>query len=115
MPKPKNHRDLFTLALMLYIFVRNDYYQNNNKRNKIIIMLRELTGHVNEKIIKKKQNYIKMEPNEQAFTYQNFLNIINFVKKQNLMLAGNILEGILIIIFSYKCTIPKEDYFGKYV
>ena len=105
----------YLFHLMKYIFVRKDYYENNNKKNKIISRLKEFTAHINKKIIKKEQNYIKMEPNEEAFTYKNFLNIINFVKKQNLMMAGNILEGILIIIFSTICVIPKEDYFGKYV
>ena len=105
----------YLFHLMEYIFFKSDYYTNKTKENKIIKQLREFTEHINNKIIKKKQNYIKMEPKEEAFTYKNFINIINFVKKQNLMLAGNILEGILIIIFSTKCVIPKDDYFGKYV
>ena len=43
------------------------------------------------------------------------MNIINFVKSQNLMYAGNILEGILIYIFNYSCKTSKEDYFGKFI
>ena len=105
----------YLLHLMIYIFIRNDCYENKFKGKEIELKLKAFTEHINKKIIKKEQNYIKMEPKDKAFTYKNFLNIINFVKKQNLMLAGNILEGILIIIFSCKCTIPKEDYFGKYV
>ena len=105
----------YLLMLMKYIFIGKDNFKNKDNIDKLINKLKQFTTHINQNIIKKKENFIEIEPINKIYTFKNFLNIINFVKSQNLMFAGNILEGILIIIFSYSIEVPKEDEFGKLI
>ena len=105
----------YLLVLMKYIFLGKENFQNQEKINDIMDNLRKFTKRINEHIILNKENYIIIEPLEEAYSFKNLMNIINFVKKQNLMFAGNIIEGILIIIFSYCIKTSKEDEFGKYI
>ena len=105
----------YLLVLMKYIFLGKENFQDKEKIKNIIENLRKFTEKINRKIILKRENFIKIEPLEEAYTYENFMNIINFVKKQNLMFAGNIIEGILIKIFSYAIKTSTEDEFGKYI
>ena len=49
------------------------------------------------------------------YSTNNFKNIIYFVKTQNRILAGDILEGILILIFSYAFETEKYNTFGEYI
>ena len=105
----------YLLVLMKYIFLGKENFQDKEKIKNIIENLRKFTEKINRKIILKRENFIKIEPLEEAYTFENFMNIINFVKKQNLMFAGNIIEGILIKIFSYAIKTSTEDEFGKYI
>ena len=105
----------YLLILMKYIFLEKENFKNQEKIIEIMAKLKTFTEYINSKIIIKEKNFIKIEPSEEIYTVSNFKNIINFVKKQNLMYAGDIIEGILIIIFSYGIKTPKEDYFGKYI
>ena len=58
---------------------------------------------INEKIILIKKNFISVN-----YSFQNFKNIIKFVKKQNELFAADIIENILIIIFSFGFKTNKE-------
>ena len=105
----------YLLILMKYIFLEKEIFKNQKDIDKIIDKLKAFTEKINENIIKEKENFIKIEPENEIYTYKNLMNILKFVKKQNLMFAGDILEGILIIIFSYSIKTSQEDEFGKYV
>ena len=99
---------------MKYIFIGKQNFANQFRIEDTIQKLKKFTAHINKYIIINEENFIKIEPNEK-YTYKNFNNIIKFIKSQNLMYAGNILEGILIIIFNYSIKTSKEDNFGKYI
>ena len=104
----------YIFLLMKYIFIGKQNFANQFRIEDTIQKLKKFTAHINKYIIINEENFIKIEPNEK-YTYKNFNNIIKFIKSQNLMYAGNILEGILIIIFNYSIKTSKEDNFGKYI
>ena len=104
----------YIFLLMKYIFIGKQNFANQFRKEDTIQKLKKFTAHINKYIIINEENFIKIEPNEK-YTYKNFNNIIKFIKSQNLMYAGNILEGILIIIFNYSIKTSKEDNFGKYI
>ena len=104
---------LYLSLLMKYIFLGEDNFQNKKEKEYLVKKLKEFTDKINGNIIKEEKNFIKIGSKSEMYSMKNFLNIINFVKKQNLMYAGNILEGILIIIFSYSIEVPRADEFGK--
>ena len=93
----------FLFQLLSKIFLQSGSYLSDkyNICNHIQI--------INEKIIKKEENYINID-----YSIENFKNIINFVKNQNRVYAGEIIEGLLIIIFSYAYKERKIS-FEKYI
>ena len=98
---------LYFFILMKFIFLKPDRAQ---KEKKIQNNLEKLTNQINEKIIINPENYIYIE-----YSKKNFMNILNFIKTQNKVYAGEILEGILIIIFSLVIITDKDNCFGKYI
>ena len=115
----KSHIDksLYTYLFMLvkYIFFGNKGIKNKEMEKKIIIKLKNMTESINNSLIKIKTNFIKYEPVIDAYTIHNFNNIINFIKMQNSMFAGDIIEAILIMIFSFGFETDKTNEFGKYI
>ena len=99
---------LYLIILFEYIFLK----KKHNYSFQFEEHLRILTDKINEKIIKKKEKYIKLK---EAYNIENFKNIIYFVNSQNKKLAGEIIEGILIIIFSKAFKVEKDKTFGKYI
>ena len=67
----------YLLVLMKYIFLGKENFQNKENIKNIIENLRKFTEKINRKIILKRENFIKIEPLEEAYTYENFMNIIN--------------------------------------
>ena len=65
---------------------------------------------INEKIISIKKNFISTN-----YSLNNLKNITKFVKKQNKLYAADIIENILIIIFSLGFKTNKENTFAKYL
>ena len=65
---------------------------------------------INEKIISIKKNFISTN-----YSLNNLKNIIKFVKKQNKLFAADIIENILIILFSLGFKTNKENTFAKYL
>ena len=115
----KSHIDksLYTYLFMLvkYIFFGNKGIKNKEMEKKIIIKLKNMTESINNSLIKIKTNFIKYEPVIDAYSIHNFNNIINFIKMQNSMFAGDIIEAILIMIFSFGFETDKTNEFGKYI
>ena len=101
--------------MMKYIFIGKENFKQQLKINQLIDKLNQFTAYINKNIIKKEENFIIIEPQSERYTFKNLMNIINFIKSQNLMYAGNIIEGILIFIFNYSCKTSKEDYFGRFI
>ena len=83
------------------------------KRNKVISnkvdkKLKVFIDKINKEIIKN----IDKEINEK-YSSKNLSNIFDFVKTQNLLLSSEIIENILITIFSFAFKTEKTNSFGK--
>ena len=92
---------LFLYSLLKSIFIDN-LKINKKKSNRLEQLI---------KIIKDKYNIeLKIE-----YSKQNFENIIKFVKTQNIIYAGEILENIILIIFTSIMEIPQNETINKYI
>ena len=96
----------FLFILLKSIFLKKD--ENSEKSKKADDQLNIWINQINQKLVK--NNQINKE-----YTKENLLNILKFVKTQNKIYASEILENILIIIFSYGFKNRKENTFGKYI
>ena len=98
---------IFLFGLIKEIFlVKEKKFTTFNASNNLKFLIEK----INNKMIIKNEDFLSCEYNT-----NNFKNILNFVKKQNNLYAGEILENILIIVFSYAFKAKKEDAFGKYL
>ena len=104
------NRDIY---LYLYILIKFIFLKPR-KSKKLEQHMEKYTNRINEQIIKDKDKYIKIEVNL-MYTKQNLMNILDFIKMQNLLYAGDIFEGILIVTFSYGFETDKDNCFGKYL
>ena len=52
---------------------------------------------------------------KKSYSINNFNNIINFINIQNKKYLGEIIEGILILIFNKVFKTEKDNTFGKYI
>ena len=105
----------YLFMLMKYIFLGEEGIKEKGNAEAIKTKLKNMTKSINEKIIKKEENYIKFEPLKESYSLQNFKNILNFIKYNNSMFAGDIMEGMLIIILTYGFECSKTNEFGKYI
>ena len=96
------HKYLYFLLKKIFL-KKNSYLEFDRYLN-------EWTNKINIKIIKKKEKYINED-----YSIKNFKNILDFIKMQNKKYAGDILEGLLIIIFSNGFIIDKDKTFPKYL
>ena len=94
----------FLFELLYYIFIKTDENDKNVEKLKIKIKI------INKKYIKGKDEYLNMK-----YENRNLNNIIKFVKNQNSMYAGEIIENILIIIFSFTFETSRDKTFEKYI
>ena len=103
----------FMIILIKSIFLRTKN-ANHNKQQKIENQLRSFLDKINKYIINRNQNneskLITIE-----YSKENFMNIFSFLKSQNRIYAGEILEGILIYIFSFTFKENKSNTFGKFL
>ena len=95
---------IFTYNLFKYIFIKRQKDQP-----EVVGKLDSFIKKINEKIIKENK-YISKD-----YSIGNFKNIIEFIKSQNKMFSGEIIEGILIYVFSFAFKASKEKTFGKYI
>ena len=95
---------IFLFNLFKCIFIKRKRFEKlENKINEFI-------EYINKNIIIDVDKYISRE-----YSKVNFENIIDFVKSQNTLYAGDIIEGILIYIFSYAFESEKDNTFSKYL
>ena len=92
---------LFLYTLLKSIFI-NNFRVNKKKNDKLEQLI---------KIIKDKYNIeLKIE-----YSKSNFENIIKYVKTQNIIYAGEILENIIMTIFTSIMEIPQNETINKYI
>ena len=94
----------FLIILMTKIFL------TNKDKEKTLDKLKEWINKINENIIKNKNKYISIN-----YDINNFKNIFEFIKNQNNIFAGDILEGVLILIFSYAFQADKTNTIIEYI
>ena len=94
--------------IFLYCLVKNIILKGNQKE-EVIQNLKKKIETINKEI-KDKNKFIYLD-----YSSPNFENIINYIKSQNLILAGDILEGILISVFSHAFQTDKENAFGEFL
>ena len=95
---------LFLFALFKKIIIKS------KKSSLLEKKLNDFVKTINAKIIKDKERQINFE-----YSITNLKNILLFVKSQNNIFAGDIIEGILIYTFSYAFYSDIDNSFGKYI
>ena len=95
---------LFLYNLLKCIFIKT-YNSSHYLKH-----LNSFLNKINDTIIKKRNKYITIE-----YTIENFKNIIDFTKSQNSLFAEEIIEGLLIIIFSLAFKTDSSKTFEKYI
>ena len=93
----------FLFKLLYCIFIKSD--RQKEEKNK----LQKQIDKINKELIKT-NNKLNTE-----YSKDNLINIVKFVKQQNNLYAGEIIENILIIIFSFAFKTGKENIFGIYL
>ena len=101
---------LYLFFLLNYIFLGDKYNNKQRRQHSIKEKLESLTKEINKNIFQNPDKYIKIE-----YSIKNFTNIIEFIKIQNKNYAGEIVEDILIYIFSKVIRVDSRKTFGKYI
>ena len=95
----ENYLFIYTLLKSIFIFDSQNFKKKSKKLELFI------------KKIKEKYNIsLKRE-----YSKENFENIIKYVKIQNKIYGGEILENILLTIFTSVMKIPQKDLINKYI
>jgi len=102
-----NNIFLFIYTLIKYIFLK---YNNKKGSNSISKKLNDWIDAINSKIIKKEKYFLSRE-----YSIENLKNIIYFLKKQNYKYCGDIMEQILIKIFSLIFQAEQDTQISKYI
>ena len=90
----------FLLQLLSKVFLKSE---NTLKNKNNLKQLEKDINFINDNIIKKEENYIN-----DKYEKRNLNNIFNLVKMQNSEYIGEILENLLIIVFSFAFKAQKE-------
>ena len=98
---------LFTYILLKKIFIGVN--ETKSKKN-IDDILNIWIDKINKSIIRKNEYFINKE-----YSIKNLKNIIFFIKTQNIKYNGDIIENILIFIFSQIFQTEQENTFSKYI
>ena len=97
---------LFFYSLLKHIFIKEKSPKNLNYQKKLQIYI----DKINNDIIKDESKKI-----DTSYSIKNFKNILNFIKMQNSKFAGEILEGLLILIFDIPFQIEKNKTLNEYL
>ena len=97
---------LFTYILLKKIFIGI----NEQNSKKLEEKLNNWLEKINKSIIKNNEYFINKE-----YSINNLKNIILFIKIQNTKYNGDIIENILIYIFSQIFQTKQENTFSKYI
>ena len=97
---------LFIYALLKYIFLKKNQKISNQLNKRLNIWITK----INTYIIKSEDKFISFD-----YTHKTLKNIISFLKHQSLIYCGDIIENILIFIFSKVFYCDKENAIYKYI
>ena len=94
---------LYCLIMRIFLIKRK-----NTVSKKVDKKLKLFINKINKDIIKDINKKISEE-----YTTNNLRNILDFVKNQNTLFSSEIIENILIVIFSFAFKTEKRNSFGK--
>ena len=97
------------IYLFLVLLFKNIFLKKSNQK-AIYDKLDKIISHININMIKEVDKLISKE-----YDLKNIRNILDFAKSQNLIYCGDIIENILIYIFSFGFKIDKNATFGEYL
>ena len=97
---------LFLIILFKNIFLK----KSDDKDKKGNDNLDKTISKININLIKDEKKFIS-----KSYNLQNITNILDFTKSQNLVYCGDIIENILIYIFSFGFKVGKDATFGQYL
>ena len=118
---------LFLFNLIKDIFLRKRKLARTSKVDK---KMEDFIKKINEIIINKKRKELKKKNTFQEkdiekkikeiiitldYSEKNLINIFNFIKFQNRVYASEIIENILIFVFSFAFKNEKENIFEKFL
>ena len=95
---------LFLIFLFKSIFLKKSNRKGKNDR------LDETLSKINKNLIKDEDKFIRKE-----YDLKNIRNILDFTKSQNIIYCGDILENILIYIFSLGFKVDRDATFGQFL
>ena len=97
----------------LFLLIKTIFMKKDNKVQSMDVLnkLNNYINIINETIL---NNDEKLKISTE-YSKENLINILNFIKTQNKIFAAEILENILIIVFSFCFKTKKENTFGKYI
>ena len=105
---PSNKIIKTEIYFFLYVLLESIFLKNK-KPNSYPKKFDQYISFINTNLIKDEKKHINTN-----FSFENMNNIVNFVKKQNLLYAGDIIEGLLILVFSQIFYVPKGKATGKF-
>ena len=98
-----------TYLKFIYVLLKNILIKKKkSKREEEYI--NNFIQKINKDVIKEEKNYLNLD-----YSIDNFDNIINFLRSQNLVYVGEILEYILLKIFVQVIKVKKDEYLNKYI
>ena len=98
---------LYNLFDHIFIKKENSSSKASTKKNQV---LKALIDKINNNIILDEKKFINLD-----YSTKNFDNIIFFVESQNKIFAGDIIEDILISVFSQAFFTDKDNTIDKYI
>ena len=99
---PKIHKCIYVLMKCLF------FGKQNIKRDSI----KKLEHFI--KIWKGKNINFNLDFNSKP-SEENFMVIMDFIRSQNYLFAGEIMENIIVRLFNFAFRAPEDAYFGKYI
>ena len=94
----------------LYVLLKFIFF-GGNMDNRVANELLRMNRNINKKF---KLN-IELKKGRNLSNMENFQKILKFIKGQNLILANEIMENIIIRVLSFACQASSSDFFGKYI
>ena len=99
-----------TIYKFLYFLMKYLFYFPKKQEKAVFTKLKDFIVKLKLKINLKGYFY-----DDKDYYIDNFSEIMKFIKKQNFMLASEIMENILIRVLSFAFKAEKDDFFGKYL
>ena len=112
----KNTKTIIDKQIFLFVFILFKRIflvspgNENDKNDKINEKLKEWIKYINEKVIKEEEKYINEE-----YSKENMKNIFALVIRQNKIYAPDIIESMLIYIFSMVFIADKDKTLNEYI